>query len=270
MMKRRLTILWIAILAMVCASCQKVIDVKLDDSTSQIVIQGEITTGAGPYQVSITQSKNFDEDNDFAVRDDAEVTIADLTSGTTETLTNIGSGLYNTFSTQGMAGHAYLMTVVLAGKTYTASSTIPLKAVKLTKLLTEPSAVDATKIYMVPVFTDPVGKGNYYRIRQWVNGVQITGSIVADDQATDGKTYSSLLYYDTSSDSGNPSIKDGDQLLVELQCIDLGAYTYFRTLGSTIAQDAATPANPISNISGGALGVFNACQSSKISGKANF
>ncbi|WP_158799940.1 DUF4249 family protein [Pedobacter sp. L105] len=269
-MVRRISLLYISILTICCCSCDKVIDVKLDDTTARIVIEGEITTAEGPYQVSITESANFTDNNTFTVRDDAKVMISDLTAGTAETLNNIGSGLYLTSSTKGTGGHAYLLTVTLAGKTYTSTSTIPTKAVKLTGLLTEPSALDATKIYMVPVFTDPVGKGNYYRIRQSVNGTLIKGSYVKDDQATDGWTYNTSLYYDTSSDSGNPIIHSGDTLTAELQCVDEGVYTYFRTLSTTIAQDAATPANPISNISNGALGVFNACQSSKISGKAKF
>jgi len=269
-MKRRINLVWLGMLTIICCSCEKVIDVKLDGSTPQIVIEGEITTAEGPYQISITESKNFDENNDFTVRDDATVEISDLTSGSAETLVSIGSGLYLTSSLQGTAGHAYLLTVKLGGKTYTATSTIPAAAVKLDKLLTEPSALDDSKVFIIPVFTDPAGKGNYYRIRQWVNGVLIKGSYVKDDQATDGWTYNTSLYYDTSKDSGNPSIVSGDTLTAELQCIDKGVYDYFRTLSTTIAQDAATPSNPISNISGGALGVFNACRSSKLTGKAKF
>jgi hypothetical protein len=53
-------------------------------------------------------------------------------------------------------------------------------------------------------------------------------------------------------------IHSGDQLCVELQCIDRGVFDYYNTLQQTVEQSSATPANPASNITGGALGYFSA------------
>jgi hypothetical protein len=43
-----------------------------------------------------------------------------------------------------------------------------------------------------------------------------------------------------------------------MESVDSGVYTYLRTLQQTINQNSATPANPLSNITGGALGYFSA------------
>jgi len=269
-MKRNISVFCLLILTVMFSACEKVIDVKLDGSATQIVIEGQVTANPGPYQVSITESKNFEDDNNFVGRNDGIVEIKDLTSGVTETLMHKNAGVYETGLMQGVGGHTYQLTVKLSGKTYTATSTIPLKAIKVGKLYAKRFELDADKIFMVPEYTDPVGKGNYYRIRQWVNNVLVKGSFVRNDDATDGRTYDSQLYYDTDAKVGNPLINNGDLMRVELQCIDKGTYDYFRTLNTTIDQNTDTPSNPLSNISGGALGVFNACQSTNISTIAKF
>jgi hypothetical protein len=45
-----------------------------------------------------------------------------------------------------------------------------------------------------------------------------------------------------------------------MRCIDKGAYDYFYSLDQITSTNgnSATPANPVSNISGGALGYFSA------------
>ncbi|WP_160292062.1 DUF4249 domain-containing protein [Pedobacter lusitanus] len=269
-MKRSISVFCLVILAGLFSACEKVIDVKLDSAATRIVIEGQITANAGPYKVSVSESKDFDGDNSFPARNDAIVEIKDMTSGVSETLVNKSAGVYETSSMQGVGGHTYQMTVRLSGKTYIATSTMPLKAIKVDKLYAKRFDLDADKIFMVPEYTDPVGKGNYYRIRQWVNNVLVKGSFVRDDDATDGRTYNNQLYYETDAKFGNPLINNGDLMTVELQCIDKGAYTYYRTLNTTTGQEGDTPANPISNISGGALGVFNACQSTNITSIAKF
>jgi len=257
-----------ALICIVFSSCEKVITINLNNSVPVIIIEGEITTVREPYLVTVSSSKNFDEDNSFTGRAEAVITIKDITSGVSEILLNRGGGAYQTSVLQGVMGHTYVLTVKLDGKTYEATSTIPPKAVKVDALTAEYFSLDSKDIFMVPQYTDPVGKGNCYRIRQFVNGEIIKGSFVRSDDATDGLTYNGQLFYETDQKGGNPRIKAGDDMTVELQCVDKGVYDYFRTLNTTIDQDAATPSNPLTNFSGGALGVFNACSSNFLTAKA--
>lgn len=270
MNRNKSNFLWMLMLTLICSSCEKVIDIKLDSSASQLIIEGEVTTAKGPYLITITDSKNVDENNVFTGRNDAVVVINDLTAGISETLNNTGFGKYLTTFIQGTAGHTYQMIVTLDNKIYTATSTVPTTAVRIEGLYVESSSYDTDDVYMVPIYTDPVGKGNYYRLRQWINGVLIKGSYVRSDEATDGRKYNAQLYYSTDAVDGNPLIEYGDSLTVELQCIQKDVYDFYRTLNATIAQDVSTPSNPLTNISGGALGVFNACRSNKLSVIAKF
>jgi hypothetical protein len=47
-----------------------------------------------------------------------------------------------------------------------------------------------------------------------------------------------------------------DSVTIEMHCIDKPVYDYYYSLGNR--DNSATPANPVSNIVGGALGYFSA------------
>ena len=252
------------------SSCQKVINVKLNDSAQQYVIEGEVTNAAGPYTVTLSRSRNFTENNDFDQITGATVLITDVTASITDTLRASGAGTYITSKLQGVPGHSYRLNVVIGTQRFEAMSEMPAQIVKIDSLYASRSTFGGEDVYMSPVYTDPVGKGNYYRVRQWVRGIQIKGSRARSDEATDGFTYRSQLFYDTDDESGNPVIKLNDSIMAEVQCINRQVYDYFRTLGDATGDNSATPANPLTNISGGALGVFNTCLSSKRTAVAVF
>ena len=56
------------------------------------------------------------------------------------------------------------------------------------------------------------------------------------------------------------SLKKGDQLTVEMRCIEMPVYLYWYSLtqGALGQNQSASPANPVSNITGGAIGYFSA------------
>ena len=64
-----------------------------------------------------------------------------------------------------------------------------------------------------------------------------------------------LFYF---SDDEEDELEEGDVVTVEMHSVDQSIYDYFFSLEQTIEQSAATPANPVSNIQGGALGYFSA------------
>jgi hypothetical protein len=87
--------------------------------------------------------------------------------------------------------------------------------------------------------------------------VQFTKDIFAfDDRLSDGK----YIVQDLRMDSTYLTV--GDQLQVNMYCIDVNVYNYFNQLaqsgGTGAFNTTAAPANPTSNISNGAYGVFSA------------
>jgi len=245
----------IIILISICfTSCQKVIDLKLNTSSSQIVIKGNIYDQAGPYTVTISKSVNFDESNNFPTVTGAIVIINDNV-GNIDTLKETASGTYVTSALQGIPGRTYALTVITNGQTYNASSTMP-DAVEIDSTYFEKSMFGNDKQLTIE-FKDPANSENYYRIIQYVNDKQQDGFNVTSDKIYEGKTISYSLRSDNKLDVG-------DKITVWLECVDKGVYEYFRTASSQ-SETSSSPSNPTSNISNRALGYFNACSIRKIS-----
>lgn len=234
--------------------CKKVIDVKLKNANQQIIITGEVNNLSGPYKVTISRSVDFTSDNNFPPVSGAFVTISG--NGIVDTLSEDGPGIYFTNTLAGRPGKSYSLFVKSGNNIYTATSTMP-QPVYLDSLSFILGRSD--NIYAVANFQDPAETDNYYQFIQYTNGEAFRngrGNSVFDDRLSNGR-YISMALYDDSSD-----IRSGVTTTVQMNCVDKNVYNYLNELlqisgyGGGFASPA--PANPESNITGGALGYFSA------------
>ena len=96
---------------------------------------------------------------------------------------------------------------------------------------------------------------------QYVNGKKEKTVFVDNDEFTDGQTIKSQLNFNNDTNDPARDIKTGDSLTLQMLCIDAAVYKYWYSLndGATGANQSASPANPVSNITGGsAVGYFSA------------
>jgi len=244
------------VLTITFCSCQKVVVLNLNNTSPQIVIQGEITDSAGPYIVMINQSVGFYANNIFPTVSGAIVKISD-NQGVTDSLTETSPGIYSTHILQGVPGNTYTLSVFAQNTNYTATSTMPMPVMLDSITFQTTSGFGQKQISAVVNFQDPAIIKNYYQFVEYINGQQFTKNIfVFDDRLSDGKYISRTLRTDSSY------LKSGDLLKVKMNCIDENVYNYFDQLqqssGTGAFNTTASPANPLSNISNGALGYFSA------------
>jgi len=246
------------------AACKKVINVDLNNAAPQIVIEGEVTNVRGPFAVRITKSVDFSADNVFPPVTNADVYLTDSTNGIVDHLSqaNSDSGVYLARGTVGVAGHTYVLNVSVDGKQYTAVSTMP-KPVLLDSVTFALNFDFNNKqeINAVVNFQDPVGLGNYYQFTEVVNGRNIPNVFVFEDRLSDGRYIVQPLFNDSSY------LHKGDTLDLTMNCVDKNIYNYFFTLANVTGNNnfqTATPANPNTNITGGALGYFSAHTTQKV------
>ncbi len=253
-MRNPQTYFFVALMMISLLGCKKVIDVKLKNAGSQIVITGEVNNKRGPYKVSISKSVDFTADNNFPGVSGAFVTITG--NGITDTLSENEPGNYYTHQLEGKPGKSYSLFVSLNGEKYTATSVMPqpVHLDSISFLIGEKN-----NIYAVANFQDPPNVPNYYQFTELVNGENLPdgrGNSVFSDRLSDGRYIRAVLYDDTSD------IKPGITLTVQMNCVDKAVYNYFNQLllVSTGSSRFASPspANPTSNINGGALGYFSA------------
>lgn len=258
-MKKLTAFLLPAVALLFLASCTKVIDVNLNNTSAKLVIEARVSDQSGPQRVKLTKTVNFDTDNNFPPVTGASVILRDITAGLADTLDEVSAGIYESSTIPGVQGHTYNLVINAEGKTYTSSSTMP-QVVPFDSLYSEDFSVFG-ELYknMVPIYQDPAGVRNYYRFILTVNG-HYKEQYSWDDRFSDGRRNVSALFdegADEDEEEEDERTKAGDTATVEMQCVDEAAFRYFDSFYQASGGSDA-PANPVSNIQGGALGYFSA------------
>ena len=238
-------------------SCQKVIELELQDTEIKYVIEGIITNEPGVCKVYVSQSKNFNENNQFNKVSNAMVTVSD--NGVEKILSETEPGLYETNLFNGTPGHVYEMKVTVNGQSFTATSTMP-QPVFMDTLYVSHGPFGQYK-FATLYYTDPAGVNNGYRFIQYVNGVKEPTIFWENDEFTDGQRVYMQLDVSASEKDDPRNIKTGDEVMVEMLCLDDPMYQFWytmRTGGGDGNDNTASPANPVTNITGSAMGYFSA------------
>ena len=238
-------------------SCTKVIDIKVRDSDIQYIIEGVITNEPGVCRVLISQSKNFNGNNEFNKVSGAVVKVID--NEEEFILEETGPGEYATSMINGTPGHIYELHISINGQLFTSASVMP-EPVQMDSLYVEKGPFGQFKFATIR-YTDPAGINNGYRFVQYVNGVKEPTIFWEDDEFTDGQKI--IMQLDASADEKDDprNIKSGDLVMVEMQTVDDPVFRFWYSLragGGNGEGITAAPSNPVTNIQGGALGYFSA------------
>ena len=246
--------------ALSLTSCEKVIDIDLESTEKKYVVEANLSNLAGSCRVLLSQTKDFDDNNSFEGITGALVTITEP-GGAVTPLNPTGDGVYEAPSFTGESGKTYNLAVQINGQTFTATSTMPV-AVNLDSIYTTRETLfDDPKLIVNVEFSDPPGKGNNYRFIQYFNSVREKQLQFMNDDYTDGRDVNSkLFYFNDDDEDDSKDLEPGDEVIVEMYCIDPSMYKYWFSLfrSSTGDSNQATPSNPVSNMNGGALGYFSA------------
>lgn len=239
-------------LAMLFLSCKKVIQIDYNNTSQVLVVEGNVTNLNTTQTVKISKSVAVTDPDNFPAVTGAAVTIS--TDGKVYTLAEKSPGTYVTTSFKGQPAKTYLLKVVSGDQTYTATSTMPIQ-VKLDSLGLNLTTI-VNKDFLSPTvyYTDPAAITNYYRFILTVNGVASKTYFVYNDELTNGRVINRDLR------DNDLNLAKGDMVNIEMQNIDKNIYQYWNGLSQNENRGGAsiTPANPVSNISNGALGYFSA------------
>jgi len=239
------------------SGCDKVISPQYKDNQSKLVIEGNITNQAGPYFVKITRSLRLPETGLYPTVNNATVTISD-DAGNNETLIAQGNGIYQTNTLIGIEGRTYTLTVNVDYQTYTAKSTMP-QRVPFDSVKVESTTFIGSEVEynIIPIYTDPVVKGNNYRFVLLLNDSLINQQLVQNDEVKNGVVNTVRL----EIDDDDLKLKKGDMVTLHMQCIDKSVALFYTTLALMADSGpggGTTPNNPPNNLSNGALGLFSA------------
>ncbi|SHG88287.1 protein of unknown function [Pedobacter caeni] len=255
-MKNIPKLLLLTLFSTLFCSCEKVIELDRADNEVKYVIEGTITNEPGVCSVLLSKTKNFKDDNQFIGVSGAVVKIEN--NGVAVILPESSPGVYKVNTINGTPGQTYLMTVTVDGKTFTASSTMP-ENVPFDDFYMKASDFGKKRTTAYVKYKDPLEPQNYYWFQLFVNDKKQRNFSLMNDEFTPGQEVNTTVSFQNETDDLSRDFKKGDKLTAEMHSIDASAYLYLHSLGNAEGSDnGASPANPISNINGGALGFFSA------------
>jgi hypothetical protein len=251
----------IAIIALsfVSISCEKVIELPLNEADQQIVIEGKLYDVPYASSVKLSRSGTVYSDGDLEKISDAIVQVVDG-NGTiynfTEDPAQDGRYIDTSFVTQ--PNTVYDLKVTIDDVLYTSTSTTR-SNVQFDSLDFVPQTggfgqeEGDTTYFTFFNFTDNGSEDNFYRIIPYVNGKSPNGDYLSNDDLYNGNNFRQPFFAE--------EMRKGDTLVAVLVSMDEPNYTFFFSLANTTSGGgpfSATPANPVTNIVGGAIGYFGA------------
>ena len=274
-----------SLIIIIAISCEKDITVDLPQPEQKIVLEGAIENGEYPYLYVTKNVAYFDK-----VDTNTLINMIALDSSAVITVTheNIVDTLHPMIdfnniipikyqgNIKGEIGKTYILNAKIFGKTYTASTKIPvpvpLDSVKFK--LRQPDSPDDSTGFLWMYATDPDTAGNYYRLFSKTLGkdnvfVHPTTS-VADDQYFNGVSVEYRIYRGYNplvGEEPDQSQEDvprwvfikGETVVLKFCSLDVKHYNFWYSIELQNASDGNPFASPVtikSNIEGGALGIW--------------
>ena len=271
------------LIAFIFAGCEKNIDFKLNDTSTNVVVDAKIESGKPPIVILSNSFSYYSQINPQLLNDlfihNAEVYISNgtmthklkeynqsLTSGITTSFysidtTNLSTSFLGEYNTN------YSLRILINGKEYTSETQIPSLSVKPDTMYFNPAPnnPDTTARVLFVKISDPRGLGNYLRYFTKKNSEPFFPGpkSVYTDEIIDGTTYTIKL--DPGFDLNNPPqqgdnfFHKGDSIVLDFCNINKATYNFWNTWEfayQSIGNPFAQPNKVLGNISNGALGAF--------------
>jgi hypothetical protein len=254
-MKNLQKILLFFILISFAFACYDVIEVDLDDAEPRPVIDAQLFDKYRPAMVVLSKSTAFFGVPEFNFISDAQIELNDDLGNSVSFMETDSSGVYMA-NFNGTPGRTYNLTVTTDDGKYTAQSSMQ-ESLRIDSL----SVISLSREFGMPTeelglychFTNPPGQSDYLQFRLYKNFEPMPALYLMDDFYTDGRSFDFFFYSDFAELS--------DTLIVEMLTMDADVYDYLYTLSEVAGSSGtgtATPYNPNTNLSNGALGYFGA------------
>ena len=271
------------LLLLFLSACEKDVDFKLQTATQKLVVDASIENGLPP-KVVLTKTTPFFAsitpallDSSFVHNAIVEVSNEILTHHLKEYTYPLAPGFFGYYygidSAQlataftGVLNTQYTLKVVVDGKEYTSSISIPGIETQADSIWTKPAPHndDSNARVMMVRATDPAGLGNFIRYYTKVNSEPMYPGYnsVFSDEVIDGTTFE--LEFSRGVDKNDPPSNDsnffakGDTITLKFCNIQKPVYTFWSTwefAWQSIGNPFAQPNTVEGNISNGALGAF--------------
>ncbi len=248
-------------------SCEETVELDVKQAPSNITIEGLITNEYRHHYVAVKRTVDFYANGGAEPIADAIVTVSD---GTNEfefvhnpDFSDGRTGYYFSPAFAGEVGKTYYLTVNVDGETFTAQDVLyPVTEIdSLSYVLDEDEREDPEvegRFYEVLFYAkEPQETKDYYLFKFYRND-----SLIFDDETDIYFSNDDLLAEEINGIPTASYYKIGDVAKVEMYSISNAGFIFYNDLINLLKSDGgmfgSPPVNPRNNISGGALGFFQA------------
>lgn len=228
--------------AILLSSCEKVIQVELNEADRTYVIEGQITNFEELNFVKITKSDDFYETEDFEAISGASVTVTD-DNGNATVFTESEPGIYKASGFTATSYTSYDLSVIIDGEEISASTYMPGNTTIDSIPFVAGSFFGAEGYNAFLYWTDESSERNYYKYNNWVRSPGDQGytpdpSISITEDALFNGIGTGIPLFTRSFDLG-------DSVIVDLMEIDEHNFKYWYALNQVTGGQTAAPGNPI-------------------------
>jgi hypothetical protein len=229
--------IYIALTSLALVSCTEDIDIKLDSTAPELVVDGVINTDTTTHTIFLKKTADYFSNKPADVISGASVTLSDGTSNITLTENSSKRGAYETPSSYfGVVGRTYTLTISNVDinadgvkEEFQATSTIPTKY-QVDKISVNKERSFGSNRWLVNVWMqDPPAERNYYLIKAYRNDSLVTDSMqlwgIASDEIFKGY-YLDNVRMISLEDIPSQRLKNNDKVTLELSGISED-YMYF-------------------------------------------
>lgn len=240
-------------------SCQKSIDIDLNEANPVTVIEANYTAEDSTVRVRVTETSNFFSGDAEPTVDNAVVTITNQ-AGVSQQVPFVSNGSYVLENYIPEYGTTYTMTVESNGVAYTATCDM-LPIIDQQPILydyIEPGIFGDGGYAVAITYQDPPAEGDFTSVLVKKNGElysELNEMTLNDDNFTNGNLFIRPLFVDL--------FEIGDTVELELRTINEKVFDYYTELLSLTDPNGAAPANPTYQWENKALGYFSAHPSSR-------
>lgn len=232
-------------------SCTEKMDVQLGDHKTNLVIEAEVSDSDSAYAMFYLSQPFNSNTNPVVVLPDTVLITDD--KGNRFDLRPNALNIYKA-DVLGKEGTTYYLKVVYNGKEYTSQSTMPQKVSIDSAYSWQFFGTQSNERVLAIRIQDPANQKNFYRYFSSLSKYKY----VFEDKLINGSRF--------SLNAGRDLVKVGDTTTITLLNIDKNNFEYWNVLiqnGTLSNNQSAAPADPRSNIQGGAYGYFSAHSVSK-------
>jgi len=242
----------VAISILLLSSCEKEIDLDLDESAQLFVIEGLVHDSLGDNYVLLSKTRPYNNNGVIEKISNASVQIKDDFGGVYN-LYETNPGYYTDSNLIGVSGRTYELNVNIEGEIITASSflypRVEIDSIVYDEVPSFGGPNEEKEYNIICFFTDPINVVNYYRMKAFLGNEQKDGFVIWSDEAIDGVS-TGLPVYDVTYFAG-------EEATIQLLSVDETNFRYFTAIYSS--QGGDVPGNPETNLSGdNSVGYFGA------------